>query len=100
DSRCLLGQEREDGLGDVFGEVRVDDVTPGRAVDQVDVAGDEAREGGLRPVAGVLAEELEIGGVGWVVVVHRATPFGLLMYDPFPTGRENSFANIATAFPA
>jgi hypothetical protein len=57
----LLGDEDEDGLGDVFGEVGVTYGAAGGGIDPVDVALDEFRKGGLAFVAEEGLQQLAIG---------------------------------------
>jgi hypothetical protein len=54
----FAGEEEEDGLGDIVGEVGVADLAEGGGVDEVDVGGDEGLEGEsghalVSPVGGV-----------------------------------------------
>ena len=57
----VAGEVEEDGLRDVFGELGRADLAAGGGVDEVDVAGDEFGEGGLRIFAGVAGEQFVVG---------------------------------------
>jgi uncharacterized membrane protein len=65
------GEVEEDGLGDVFGEVRWADLAARGGINEIEMAGDELGEGSLVAGAGVALEQVVVAHVSLLSPVTR-----------------------------